>query len=154
MLSRELDKISRTIIKHHRDFFGESPSPMKLQKLCYYSQGYFLAYNDGKALFPDDFEAWVYGPVVRDLYQKYKRFEWKAIDDEIVAEEIVSDEDALAFLDVIVESYGRFDGAALSTMTPREEPWIDARGGIPDTEGSDAIISKASMHRYFQKQLS
>lgn len=151
MLSEKLDKISRAIIKRHRDIFEESPSPMKLQKLCYYAQGIYLA-TDGVELFPDDFEAWVYGPVVRDLYHKYKSFEWKGIAAEVEIDGI--DEGTLDFLDMIVESYGRFDGASLSTMTHREEPWINARGGIPETAGSDAVINKISMKNYFGKQLS
>ncbi len=102
-------------------------------------------------MFSDDFEAWVYGPVVRDLYQKYKHCGWKAIDDEIEVEGL--DEAKVEFITMIVQSYGRFDGASLSTMTHREDPWVNARGGIPDTEGSNAVVTKASMEAYFKKQL-
>lgn len=49
MISNELDKVQRTIINVHRELFDESPSPMKLQKLCYYAQGYALA--EGEELF-------------------------------------------------------------------------------------------------------
>ena len=42
-------------------------SPMKLQKLVYYSQCWSLAWDD-KPLFNNRIEAWANGPVVRDLY--------------------------------------------------------------------------------------
>src|SRR5262252_3781814 len=43
----------------------------KLHKLCYYAQGWHLAW-EGTALFGDDFEAWVEGPASRDLYDKHR----------------------------------------------------------------------------------
>jgi len=72
MLSPKLDKVQRTIISIHRDLFDESLSPMKLQKLCYYAQGYALA--EGNELFSDDFQAWQHGPVVYDLYTKHQDY--------------------------------------------------------------------------------
>ena len=49
------------ILKH----FGPM-SHLKLQKILFYCQAYHLAYFD-KALFNEDFEAWVHGPVCRDV---------------------------------------------------------------------------------------
>lgn len=40
---------------------------MKLQKLLFYSHAWHLAYDRGP-LFENDFEAWPWGPVVRDVY--------------------------------------------------------------------------------------
>jgi uncharacterized phage-associated protein len=46
---------------------------MKLQKLLYYAHAWYLAYND-TPLFEDDFEAWPWGPVVRDVYIQTKDY--------------------------------------------------------------------------------
>jgi uncharacterized phage-associated protein len=46
-------------------------SAMKLQKLCYYSQAWHMAWED-KALFDEDFQAWANGPVCRPLYDKHQ----------------------------------------------------------------------------------
>ncbi|MDM3846430.1 MAG: DUF4065 domain-containing protein [Aphanizomenon gracile PMC649.10] len=81
MISQELDKVQRAIITIHRDPFDESPSPMKLQKLCYYAQGYALA--EEKELFPEDFQAWQHGPVIYDLYYRYKEYKWHPIDEDV-----------------------------------------------------------------------
>ena len=44
---------------------------LKLQKLLYYAQGYFLA-KKNTSLFEDDFLAWEHGPVIRKIYNKYR----------------------------------------------------------------------------------
>ena len=46
-------------------------SNLKLNKLLYYAQGTHLA-RTGKPLFENAIEAWQYGPVVPEVYQKYK----------------------------------------------------------------------------------
>ncbi|NIE75525.1 DUF4065 domain-containing protein [Pantoea sp. Ap-967] len=151
-MSPELDSIQRFLIVQHRELFEESPSPMKLQKLCYYAQGYLLA--QGHELFSEDFQAWQHGPVIPALYAEYKEYGWRSISREIAeASGSISDSIANELKD-IVSAYGRYDGAALSTMTHRESPWIDARGGIPEDEGSREVISKKSLRAYFTKVLS
>ncbi|MDR1037284.1 MAG: DUF4065 domain-containing protein [Deltaproteobacteria bacterium] len=41
---------------------------LKLQKMLYFAQGWYLAYRD-VPLFEDPIEAWKYGPVVRSVYR-------------------------------------------------------------------------------------
>jgi uncharacterized phage-associated protein len=50
---------------------NELISNLKLQKLLYYAQGVHLALHD-VALFPEEIQAWMHGPVVPEVYQKYK----------------------------------------------------------------------------------
>ena len=50
---------------------GDVISNLKLQKLVYYAQGFTLAVT-GKPLFNEPIEAWQHGPVVPDLYHRYK----------------------------------------------------------------------------------
>lgn len=51
---------------------NESISNMKLQKLVYFAQGFYAALNNGAPLFEENFEAWKYGPVMPQLYHKFK----------------------------------------------------------------------------------
>ena len=46
---------------------------MKLQKLLYYSHAWHLAIFN-RPLFEEDFEAWPWGPVVRDVYFQTRDF--------------------------------------------------------------------------------
>ena len=48
-----------------------SVSTMKLQKLTFYSQAYYLV-TCGSPLFPEDFEAWANGPVAPILFKRHK----------------------------------------------------------------------------------
>ena len=50
---------------------GSTITPLKLQKILYYAQGYYLAMYD-EALFPEDFQAWAHGPANEQIYEKYK----------------------------------------------------------------------------------
>ncbi len=49
---------------------GASITHLKLQKILYYVQGEYLA-KYKEPLFPEEIEAWRYGPVVRAVYYKY-----------------------------------------------------------------------------------
>lgn len=152
MISEELNKTANAIIYYHREIYEESISPMKLQKLCYYAQGLYMAAYDGSVLFDDNFEAWTYGPVINNLYHKYKHYSWRTIQDDITLPEI--EEDKLHIIRMAVEAYGRYDGASLVSMTNREEPWLLARKGLPETAGSRKIITKESIETYFKENIA
>jgi uncharacterized phage-associated protein len=58
---------------------GDPISPLKLQKLLYYCQGFNLgAYNH--PLFKEDIEAWEHGPVVVSVWRSYRIYGSRAID--------------------------------------------------------------------------
>ena len=48
-----------------------SVSTMKLQKLAFYSQAYYLV-EFGAPLFSEKFEAWANGPVAPELFRKHR----------------------------------------------------------------------------------
>ena len=58
-------------------------TPMKLQKLLFYTQSWHLFYNDGQPLFNDDFERWPYGPVIPSIYHELKTYRYKTITNKI-----------------------------------------------------------------------
>lgn len=127
---------------------GELLTNLKLQKLLYYSQAWYLAiYNT--PLFDEDFEAWIHGPVEPSQYHRFSRFRWQNITDDIVRpcfEKQVSDH-LLEILDV----FGSESAVALELMTHQEAPWIDARGDLPAEYSSKNIISKDSMGHFYKK---
>jgi uncharacterized phage-associated protein len=126
---------------------GEILTNLKLQKLLYYAQGWFLALHK-KALFDEDFEAWVHGPVLPSQYQRFKRFGWKpimaALDKPKLANAVVS------HLDEILSVFGTEPAIALERMTHAEKPWREARGTLREDESSCAKISKRTMQKYYQ----
>lgn len=52
---------------------GAPLSPMKLQKLVYYAEGWNLAYT-GESLIDETIQAWQYGPVIPSLYHEFKHY--------------------------------------------------------------------------------
>lgn len=57
---------------------GSLVTNMKLQKLVFYTQAWHIAvFNE--EIFDEDFQAWVHGPVLPSLYEKYKSFQWRPI---------------------------------------------------------------------------
>ncbi len=127
---------------------GSFVSNLKLQKLLYYSQGWYLGIY-GEPLFDEDFQAWIHGPVIPEIYAEFKKFKWKPIDKNIPAEPSFSQE-IMDFLDEIVDVYFSLDAYELEKMTHAEDPWLKARGNLPIDESCKVVISKQSMTNYFK----
>lgn len=141
---------------HIADYFiwlsnetGSFISNLKLQKLVYYAQAWHLALYD-TPLFPEDFEAWVHGPVIPVLYQKYKNRGWQPIcqDAKPVLPKEVHD-----FLSEVAEEYFACDAYELERMTHAETPWNLARGGIQSDAPSNAVIEKEWMKEYYKSRV-
>lgn len=124
---------------------GSFLSNLKLQKLVYYAQAWHLALFE-KPLFEDDFEAWIHGPAIPKLYQKYKKFGWHPIDEEVKPE---LSPDIVNFLDEVANEYFACDTYELEKMTHIEAPWQQARGNLLADEPSHAIIEKAWIEEYY-----
>ncbi|MDP3588931.1 MAG: DUF4065 domain-containing protein, partial [Methylobacter sp.] len=105
---------------------GSSLSNLKLQKLAYYADAWYLAFF-GEKLVDCDFEAWIHGPVSRELYNRFapnkSLYSDITIEDSRQNFDIVSIGDNVEHIDKILEAYGKFSGAQLEEMAHREEPW-------------------------------
>jgi uncharacterized phage-associated protein len=124
---------------------GDTISNLKLQKLVYYSQAWHLAVN-GIPLFAEDFQAWVHGPVIPELYQKYKGFGWQPIQEDSNPD---LPTEVLSFLSEVAEEYFACDTYELEQMTHIEVPWNQARGDLPPDVPSNAVIEKEWMKEYY-----
>ncbi|NBC32692.1 MAG: DUF4065 domain-containing protein [Alphaproteobacteria bacterium] len=127
---------------------GEVLTNLKLQKLLYYAQAWHLALHD-QALFEEDFQAWVHGPVLPSQYQRFRDFQWRPIMLE-VSRPGLPNEALDAFLVEVVDVFGCESAVALELMTHREKPWVEARGDLPPHVPSNAPISKQTMKDYYK----
>lgn len=141
----KIDKATQYLIANLSDV-----TPLALQKLLYYAQGFFAVFN-GKFLFENNCEAWIHGPVYKEIYHKYKDFGYNSLDN-ITSYDIgkldLGDEEK-EMLDAVVKYFGCYSGKVLEKMTHSELPWIETRKGIPDDEPSSEIIPKALINTYF-----
>jgi len=116
---------------------------LKLQKLLYYAQGCYLALTDNP-LFKEDILAWEHGPVVNEVYQKYKINGARGIQyDEKFCENI--DEQTQNILKQVYEVFGSYSAWALRNKTRQEAPWQNTiRNDIIDL----GLIKKYFKGRY------
>jgi uncharacterized phage-associated protein len=124
-------------------------STWKLQKLCYYSQAWALAWSDDKPLFNEDFQAWSNGPVCRELYDAHKGDYAISVDGLKVGDIKNLSEDETDIIDNVLESYGDKSPLWLREQTHDEPPWQDARGKLPDYERSEQVITKNAIGEYY-----
>lgn len=129
--------------------FGAS-SNKKLQKICYYAYAWHLALYH-RRLAPAYFEAWVHGPVSRELYNCYKEYGW----DEIPCYQgfVCADNDTISFCKVVWELYGGYTADELESMTHQELPWQKAREGYGKFEPSDRLLNDEDIVIYFSNEL-
>lgn len=109
---------------------GASITHLKLQKLLYYAQAWYIVLSDtGKPLFNERIEAWTHGPVVRDVYYEYCD---KGYDNIPMPEECIEvDGETEEILNEVLRVYGKFDAKYLEELTHQEMPWKITRGDLP-----------------------
>ncbi|MDR0919644.1 MAG: DUF4065 domain-containing protein [Oscillospiraceae bacterium] len=120
-------------------------SNMNLQKLLYYAQGRHLA-KTGHSLFNENIEPWQHGPVVREIYHKYKANESNPIPPE---EDFNYDAFTIEELTTLVnveKDYGKYSALTLRNKSHAENsPWAVAN------EKNSNIIPTESIKEYFSE---
>lgn len=128
----------------------EPLSNKKLQKLCYYAYAWYLTLYHQR-LAPLTFEAWVHGPVSRELYNYYRKYGWD--DIPMYSGFIIADDEVIAFCRKVWQYYGRYSADELESMTHEEMPWQKAREGYKLYEPSTEIVKDADMVEYYRKNI-
>jgi len=127
-------------------------TPLALQKLIYYAQGFNKVFN-GMFLLKDDCQAWAHGPVYSEIYYKYKDFGYNPIELAVSYDEsafnISNCEKEV--LDTVIRNFGCYSGKILERMTHSEHPWLATRNGISDDSPSNEIIEKELISNYFEQ---
>jgi putative zinc finger/helix-turn-helix YgiT family protein len=126
----------------------EDVTPLALQKLLYYVQGFFYAFNN-IFIFEDDCEAWVHGPVYRKVYHKYSDYKYDSIDGADSFDETIFSVAEKAVIDGIVDNFSCYSGKVLERFTHSEQPWIETRADLPVYAQSDRVIDKKLIADYF-----
>lgn len=128
---------------------GDPLTHLKLQKLVYYVQAWYLALYE-EPLFNDRFEAWIHGPVVRVLYDKFKDYSWLPIDYVPATCPDLS-EDIVQHIDEVLAVYGDYTAEYLECLVHREHPWIVSRGDLHPLDPSNALIDEKEMMEFYQE---
>ena len=136
---------------------GTGLNVIKLQKLAYYSEAWHLAIYS-RPLTGAEFQAWIHGPVNRELYDRFK--DTKSLYSTVSVNDISQgfdpdkyDKQQISHLDDVLEAYAAFTGSQLEEMTHREQPWLTAREGYRSTERCEVVISPEEMKAYYGARL-
>lgn len=111
------------------DEIFEGISDLKLQKLLYYAQGICLSMT-GKRMFTNKIYAWDHGPVVKEVYDIYKKYGNEYIpnisnekNDKIV-NKIENDNKVSKILKIVYDNFAIYTAWQLRNMTHQvDSPW-------------------------------
>jgi len=137
------DKLRSTIARLFNNL--SEITPLGLQKLLYFCQGYSLALESAP-IFPEECEAWPHGPVYQEIYHLFKSFKYSPIDDDrfII---LNNSKDALSdrekqIIDLVSATFGAYSGKTLETITHSEDPWKNTP--------LNSIIKKSLIKKYYK----
>ena len=130
---------------------GDGISNLKLQKLLYLCQGWSLAERDA-ALFEEDFKAWLHGPVIPAIYQRFKEHGWGPIPPQapiaVDPDEHLSEAER-ELVEMVWRNYGHMEAKDLEYLTHADKPWLDARA----TGTKSPTIPRESIASCFRAKL-
>lgn len=127
-------------------------TPMQLQKLLYYIQGWSLA-ETGSPVFKEDLRAWRDGPVVKEVYQTYRDLGKMPIINVPSSPPELSPS-ARSLIENVWNRYKEFSAYKLSDLTHEEMPWKKARAGLARSEPSDIKIPLRDLEDEFKSQVA
>lgn len=163
-----MNKVDLNIMSEYIILFcqnmGVTISPLKLQKLLYYVQSWHIAKFDKQDIFNSLPEAWVNGPVYREVYNTYKTSFFKNnnirtdLDEVALSNKLKKqqeflnlNEDQLKLVNTVLEAYSKLSDERLVLMTHSEEPWNEARKGLSPIERSENKLSIDTIYNYFNR---
>ncbi len=154
LLQPNLLQLSKYVINYVNKM-GHDVNHLKLQKLIYYLDAWHNVILD-KPLIKQDFEAWMHGPVCRELWDYYK-------DETILygtielknGTEIKLDvnNEQLEVINDVLDEYGDKTSYYLECLTHEEKPWDIARIGYSSSDRCENVISKAIMKEFYEGKL-
>ena len=140
--------ITTYILKNINDI-----TPLALQKLLYFIQG-FSKYFIGYTIFNDKCEAWVNGPVYREIYDIYSYYQYNIIKEEnnYNYTSILTDNE-IELINEIIKDFGCYSGDILMYMTHLTDPWIKSRTNLYPNDKSNKKIDINLINKYFEETI-
>ena len=133
--------IANAILKLSEPEIGDSVTNLKLQKLLYYSQGFCLALYKDKPLFKEEILAWDHGPVVKEVYEMFKKYGSNTIPVPTADISLTAREEKVVV--GVWKVYGQFSAWKLRDMTHDENPWKNTK--------RSTVISHSALRRFFKE---
>lgn len=126
----------------------EPCTTMKLHKLLYYCQAWYLVWED-KPLFKEDIEAWANGPVIRQLFSFHHGLYWINANILTIGNPSKLNKVQIEDINNVLEFYGSKTSEWLINQTHSESPWLKARKGLMSNERGNSKITLQSIFDYY-----
>lgn len=123
-------------------------STMKLHKLLYYCQAWYLVWED-KPLFREAVEAWANGPVIRSLFNFHQGMYWATPDQITLGNPSKLNDVQKEDIDRVLAFYSNKTSQWLIEQTHTEAPWRNARKGLLPNERGNRIIPLEIISEYY-----
>lgn len=133
---------------------------LKLHKLAFYAQAAHLV-RHASPLFPEDFHAWIVGPVCPELYRLHRGKLLIRPGELPSGNPSVPTDAQRALIDRVCAAMGHMTHAALSKRMYHELPWANAYARHTSSSLShlmhlpivttDEVITQEAMHDYYSK---
>ncbi|MBO5833821.1 MAG: SocA family protein [Alphaproteobacteria bacterium] len=121
---------------------------LRLQKILYIAQVLSLGLRNGKHLFNAEIQAWKYGPVVPEVYQRFKFFGSDYIPEIAFGENLTScSEDECAFIDAVANMTKNIKDWELVGLTHRDG---SAWKKVYSNNRNSCVISEEDMKKEFE----
>ncbi|MGV7114647.1 Panacea domain-containing protein [Paenibacillus kyungheensis] len=132
-------------------------SPLKLQKSLYFLFGYYGAiYGQSEdegtfegssdyenRLFNANFEAWQYGPVIRNVYSNNKAGNYPTSNQKSAIEKVVQKNEIRMFIDELFEQINSVSDFTLVDRSHQDDVWKEAyKKGQSTPMDHEAIIAE------------
>lgn len=130
-------------------FSCEDITPLALQKILYFIQGFFYAFTNVFIL-DAECEAWAHGPVYREIYNIYAGYKYDPIHRNKGIDIPEFTDVQKAVIDSVINSFGSYSGKILERFTHLEPPWLEMREGLSPNDVSNRVIPKESIGEYFK----
>ncbi len=128
---------------------GDYVSNLRLARLLYYCQGWYLV-DHAEPLFDDRIEAWLYGPTVPTVYERFRPFGHRPLDTTAKLDDLPPE--LVEHVKDIWEAYGHLSSYDLERISITEPPWLKARGDLRRDEATDAALSVRDMKEFFASE--
>lgn len=119
----------------------KSISNLKLQKILYFIQAQFII-DFGTPCFDNIMQAWNYGPVVSDVYLKYKGYGNTNIPS-YGNKRFNFEQDEQQILNTIIDRASEYTASQLVEITCNQRPWVNAY------KKANKIITPKSIRKFF-----
>lgn len=121
---------------------------MKLQKILYYVQGYYLAQFD-HPLFPDEIQAWKFGPVVPNVYYEFSPYGSDILFADGESDMSSCTQKEMELIDNVIVNKLPLSARTLMLNTHNELPWKTVtKDGT--RIGLNAVISNELIKEHFK----